>query len=561
MNLRQLVLFLALPAALVHAQERSQARSMVMTDRGIVATSQTLASQAGAQVLARGGSAVDAAIAANAMLGLVEPMMDGIGGDLFVIYYEAKSGKLYGYNGSGRAGRNMSIAALKAKGFFNMPTKGIHTVTVPGAVEGWDQLHKKFGKLPWRDLLQPAIYHAKNGFPVTEIIQYDWESGTSALRTDDNARRVFLNAQGRAPQPGEVFKNPELAKAYSILADGGAAAYYKGPIAQAILATSKRLGGLLTAEDLSTHQGEWVEPISTTYRGWKVSELPPNGQGIGALQMLNLFEKFDLPGMDPLSAAALHLKIEAQKLAYQDLRKYVGDPRFVKVPVAGMLDKDYAAERAKLISLERANCETSPGMPPAKGSGNTIYLSVVDREGNIASWIQSISDLWGSHVVVDGMGFTLHDRGGGFLFDESQANALAPGKRPFHTIIPGFMQKGTQSIGFGIMRGLNQSQAHAQFVSYVADHGANIQMALEGTRFTRRSYQGCDVLIESRVPAAELDKLRALGHYVDVRGAYSGQMGGGQAVMYDAATGVKFGGSSPRKDGAAIPEPVAYWPK
>jgi gamma-glutamyltranspeptidase/glutathione hydrolase len=561
MSFRQLFCLAALPLVLSQAQERTQARSVVMTSHGIVATSQTLASQAGAQVLARGGSAVDAAIAANAMLGLVEPMMDGIGGDLFVIYYEAKTGKLYGYNGSGRAGRNVSIAALKAKGLFSMPTKGIHTVTVPGAVEGWDQLHKKFGKLPWRDLLQPAIYHAKNGFPVTEIIQYDWEAGISALRSDDNGRRVFLNAQGRAPQPGDVFKNPELAKAYGILADGGAAAFYKGPIAQAILQTSKRLGGLLTSEDLATHQGEWVEPISATYRGWKIFELPPNGQGIGALQMLNLFEKFDLPSMDPLSAPALHLKIEAQKLAYQDLLRYVGDPRFVKVPVGGMLDKGYAAERAKLISADRANCTTSPGMPPVKGSGNTIYLSVVDRDGNIASWIQSISDMWGSYVVVDGLGFTLHDRGSGFVFDESQANSLAPGKRPFHTIIPGFMQKGTQSIGFGIMRGLNQSQAHAQFVSYLVDHGANIQAALEGARFTRRSLQGCEVLIENRVPAAELEKLRSLGHSIDVRGAYSGMMGGGQAVMFDSATGVKFGASSPRKDGAAIPEPVSYWPK
>lgn len=553
------VLVVLMVSAIAGAQEREQARSMVITRQGIVATAQTLASQAGAQVLARGGSAVDAAIAANALLGVVEPMMNGIGGDLFVIYYEAKTGKLYGYNGSGAAGRAMSIAALKAKGLVAMPSKGIHTVTVPGAVEGWERLHRRFGKLPWRDLMQPAIYYAREGFPVTEIIQWDWENGQSALASDDNARRVFLPG-GRAPKIGEVFRNPELAKAYSILADGGAAAFYKGSIAQAILATSKRLGGLLTAEDLASHQGEWVEPIFTDYRGWRVYELPPNGQGIGALQMLNLFERFDLPKMNPLSAEALHIKIEAQKLAYADLRAYVGDPRFVSVPVRGMLDKRYAAARALAIDPTKASCAVSAG-DVAKTSGNTTYLSVVDRDGNIASWIQSISDMWGSYVVVDGMGFHLHDRGSGFSFDEKHPNALAPGKRPFHTIIPGFMQKGTQHIGFGIMRGMNQSLAHAQFVSYLADHGANIQMALEGARFTRRELTGCDVMIESRVPAAELDKLRAIGHHVDVRAAYSGQMGGGQAVMFDSATGIKYGASSPRKDGAAIPQPDPFWVK
>lgn len=558
MNVRLLVAS-ALATLTLAAQERQLARSMVMTDKGIVATSQTLASQAGAQVLARGGSAVDAAIAANAMLGLVEPMMDGIGGDLFVLYYEAKTGKLYGYNGSGRAGKNVSIEALKKLGHSTMPDKGIHTVTVPGAVEGWGALHKKFGKLPWRDLFAPAIQTAKNGFPVTEIIQSDWAASEGSLRGDENARRVFLPG-GKAPGVGDVFRNPELAKAYAILADGGVESYYKGPIAQAILATSKRLGGLLTAEDLASHQGEWVEPISTTYRGWKVYELPPNGQGIGALMMLNLFEPFALSGMDPLSAQALHLKIEAQKLAYHDLRQYVGDPRFVKVPVAGLLDKRYAAARAKLMKADRASCDFEFG-DPGKVSGNTIYLATIDKEGNIASWIQSISDIWGSNVVVDGLGFHLHDRGSGFRFDEKHANALAPGKRPFHTIIPGFMQKGDENIGFGIMRGLNQSQAHAQFVSWIADHGANLQGAIELPRFTRRQIDGCSVLIESRVPASELDKLRAMGHQVDARAPYSGQMGGGQAVMFNSRTRVKSASSDPRKDGAAVPEPEAFWAK
>lgn len=544
--------------SLCPAQERQQARSMVATRQGIVATSQTLASQAGAAVLARGGSAVDAAIAANAVLGVVEPMMCGIGGDLFVIYYEAKTGKLYGYNGSGAAAKAMSVEALQAKGSYSMPAKGIHTVTVPGTVEGWEALHKKFGRLPWRDVFQPAIYYSREGFPVTEIIHWEWQNSEYALRSDGNAQRVFLPA-GRAPAVGEIFKNPELAKAYSILADGGAASYYKGPIGQALLATSRKLGGLLTAEDLASHRGEWVEPISTTYRGWRVWELPPNGQGIGALQMLNLFERFDLPKMNPLSAEALHAKIESQKLAFQDLRQYVGDPRFVKVPVASLLDKEYASERARLVAADRAACDVSAGT--FKASGNTVYLAAIDREGNIASWIQSISDIWGSGVVVEGMGFHLHDRGSGFVFDSSAANALKPGKRPFHTIIPGFLEKDSTKIGFGIMRGMNQAQAHAQFVSYVADHGANIQMALEGARFTRRATSGCDVMIEGRVPAEQIEKLRGWGHMVDLKGAYSGWMGGGQSVMLDGSTGVKYGGSSPRKDGAAIPEPDPYFGK
>jgi gamma-glutamyltranspeptidase/glutathione hydrolase len=550
--------FLAL--GLMFAQERDQARSVVYSRGGIVATSQTLASQAGAQVLARGGSAVDAAIAANAVLGVVEPMMNGIGGDVFVLYFEAKTGKLYGYNGSGRAGRNMSIAALKAKGFSSMPGKGIHAATVPGAVEGWDAVHKRFGKLPWAELFRPAIHYAREGFPVTEIIQWDWENSAAALRGDDNARRIFL-PNGKVPAIGELFRNPELAKAYAILADGGPASFYKGPIAQAILATSKRLDGLLTAEDLAANKGEWVEPISSTYRGWDVYELPPNGQGIGALMMLNLFERFDLPKMNPLSAEALHIKIESQKLAYADLLKYVGDPKFVDVPVKGLLDRQYAAERAAKLDLAKANCDVPPGQPAVKISSNTIYLAVVDREGNVASWIQSVADIWGSNVVVDGMGFHLHDRASGFQFDESHANALVPNKRPFHTIIPGFMRKGSMNIGFGIMRGLNQSQAHAQFVSYIADHAANIQMALEGARFTRRDRGGCGVMIESRVPAAEIEKLRAMGHVVDARGNYSAMMGGGQAVAFDSATGVKMGASSPRKDGAAIPEPEKFWIK
>lgn len=549
-----LALVAALPAA---AQERSYGRSPVIAQRGIVATSQTLASQAGAMILARGGSAVDAAIAANAVLGVVEPMMNGMGGDLFAIHWNAKTGKLTGINASGWTPKKMSIESLKKKEIYAMPSSGIHTVTVPGAVDGWEKMHKKFGRLPWRDLFQPAIYYARHGFPVTEIIQFDWDAGQYKLSADDNARRVFLQ-DGKAPAVGAIFKNPELAHAYEIVADGGAAAFYRGPVGDAILKTSRRLGGTMEANDLAEFQSEWVDPISTTYRGWKVYELPPNGQGIGALSMLNIMENFPLAEYGPMSVETYHYKIEAQKLSVQDLKRYVGDPRFSKIPVEGLLSKSYAKDRSKLILADRANCDTEPGTPPATGR-ETIYLSVIDADGNIVSWIQSISDYFGSGVVVDGMGFHLHDRAGGMTFDTDHPNAVAPRKRPFHTIIPGFMEKDSQHIGFGIMRGINQAQAQAQFVSNVADHGMNIQGALEAPRFTRLYVGGCDVRIEARVPHEVRTELEKRGHSLTVLGDYSGYMGGGQAVMRDSKTGVNYGASSPRKDGAAIPEPDPYF--
>jgi len=537
------------------AQERWQARSMVISSRGIAATSQTLASQAGAQILARGGSAVDAAIAANAVLSVVEPMMCGIGGDLFAIHYEAKTGSLSGINGSGWAGKGQTLEAYKAKGLFGIPSTGIHTATVPGAVDGWWQMHKKFGKLPWAELFQPAIYYARNGFPVTEIIQEDWAGTARKLAGDENARKYWL-VDGRAPRVGEMFKVPALGDALELIAKGGRDAFYLGPIARSILKTSKRLGGTLEAADLAEFTSEWIAPIAVDYRGWKVYEMPPNGQGIAALMMLNLMEKFGLPGMEQRSAEAMHLKIEAQKLAYRDLYAYVADPRQAKVPVGGMLSKEYAAARAKGISLDAANCDTKPGEPEM---GHTIYLSVIDKDGNTLSWIQSISDMWGSGVAVDDYAFHLHDRGGNFSSDPAHPNVLAARKRPFHTIIPGFMEKGQVKIAFGIMRGGNQAQAHAQFVSNVVDHNMNIQAALEAPRFTRRSVEGCGVMLEGRLDAAAMEKLKALGHYVDWRAEYSGQMGGGQAVMLDSVTRMHYGASSPRKDGAAIPEADPYF--
>jgi gamma-glutamyltranspeptidase/glutathione hydrolase len=543
-------------AAALSAQERWQARSMVISQRGIVATSQTLASQAGAQILARGGSTVDAAIAANAVLAVVEPMMCGMGGDMFAIYWDAKTGKLTGINASGWAARGQSIDWLKKQGAYSMPTTGIQTVTVPGAVDGWEKMHKRFGKLPWRDLFQPAIYFAKNGFPVTEIIQYDWDGTTAKLSLDENARRVFLK-DGKAPQVGEIFRNPELARAFELVAAGGAQAFYRGPIRDAILKTSKRLGGALAAEDFEQFQSEWVQPLAIDYRGWKVYQLPPNGQGAGTLEMLNIMAQFPLPEYAQNSADAFHFKIEAQKLAFQDSRRFIADPRIAKVPTEGLLSKEYAKERASGISAKEANCNTTPGKPP--GGGNTVYLTAIDAEGNIASWIQSISDTWGSGVAVDGMGFHLHDRGGAFSFDPAHPNALGPRKRPFHTIIPGFMEKDDLHIAFGIMRGMNQAQAQAQFVSNVADHRMNIQAALEAPRFTKITLGGCDVRIEARVPPEARDELTRRGHSLTVGGEYSGYMGGGQAVMRDSRNKVNYGASSPRKDGAAIPEPDAYF--
>ena len=531
------------------AQDRSHARSMVITQYGIVATSHVQASQAGAQVLARGGSAADAAIAANAVLGVTEPMMNGIGGDLFAIYWDAKSGKLYGLNASGWAPKGLSIAYLRAKDVNAMPQLGIDSVTVPGAVAGWEQLHTRFGKLAWKELLQPAIFYAENGYPVPELIHGYWSDAEQL--TDPESRRVYLPG-GKVPRIGDIFRNADLAKALRLIADNGANAFYRGVVATAILSTSKELGGTMVAEDLAEFSPEWVEPISTTYRDWKIYELPPNGQGMAALEMLNIMEATPASADGPLSVPELHKKIEAMKLAYEDLYRYNADPRFAKVPVKGLLSKEYAKERAKLIDPAKANCEVAPGEPPAS---ETTYLSVVDREGNIVSLIQSNYEAFGSGITVRGMGFALQDRGALFKLDPNHPNALAPRKRPFHTIIPAFMERGNQHIGFGIMGGANQPVAHAQFVSNVVDYGMNVQAALENARFTVSPERGCNILIESRVKPDVREKLATMGHKLNVQGDYSSRMGRGQAVLHDSTTKVNYGGSDARADGSAEPEP------
>jgi gamma-glutamyltranspeptidase/glutathione hydrolase len=536
----------------VQAQDRSQARSMVISKGGIVASESPLASQAGVRILESGGNAVDAAIATNAMMGVVEPMMNGIGGDLFAIVYDAKANKLYGLNASGWAPKGLTIEFLQKQGLKEMPQKGINSVTVPGAVEGWQKLADKFGRKKLADDLAAAIATARGGFPVPEITALYWAGDVDALRSNEAATKVYLPGD-RAPKTGEIFRNEDLAWSLQQIAAHGREAYYKGEIAAKILAAEKKHGGVMTAEDLSQFSAEWVEPISTTYHDWTVFELPPNGQGMAALEMLNILEATPLgqKGYEFGTAKALHLMIEAKKLAYGDLKRYIGDPRGQKLPVEQLLSKEWAAQRAKQIR-ERANCDVGGGDLPT--GNDTTYLSVVDRDGNMVSLIQSNYSGFGSDIVAEGTGFVLHNRGGLFVLDAKSPNALAGRKRPLHTIIPAFAQKGDTRMAFGIMGGWNQSQAHTQFIVDIADYKMNIQAALEAPRFTKISFSGCDVQMENRFSQKSREELKALGHEIQLRGTFSSNVGGGQAVLRDFSGGVNYGASDPRKDGAAIAE-------
>jgi gamma-glutamyltranspeptidase/glutathione hydrolase len=546
-------IFCLMPFFTLQAQDRSQARSMVISRDGMVAAESPLAAQAGVRILEHGGNAVDAAIAANAAMGVVAPMMNGVGGDLFVIVYDVKANKLYGLNASGWAPKDLTIEFLHNHGLRDMPQQGIHSVTVPGAVDGWQKLADRFGRKKLSEDLAAAIKIAQDGFPVPELTAGVWAATTDLLRGDTAASQTYL-IQDHAPRVGEVFRNPDLAWSLQQIADHGGDAFYKGEIAKKILESMKHHGGVMTAQDLAEYSGEWVEPIPTTYRDWTVFELPPNGQGLAALEMLNIMEKFPLgqKGWEFGSTNALHTMIEAKKLAYADLVKYIGDPRQQKLPVTTLLSKEWAAQRAKLIDPAHANCDASAG--ELRGGSDTTYLSVVDREGNMVSLIQSNFAAFGSGIVAGGTGFVLHDRGGLFTLDPESPNALAGRKRPLHTIIPAFAQKGDTRMAFGIMGGWNQSQAHAQFVADIADFKMNIQAALEAPRFSKHSFGGCDVFLENRFSGNVRNELAGKGHKIDLRGAFSSVAGGGQAVLRDFATGINYGASDPRKDGQVSAE-------
>jgi gamma-glutamyltranspeptidase/glutathione hydrolase len=519
-------------------------------------------------VLAEGGHAVDAAVAANAVMGVVCPMMCGVGGDLFAIVCE-HDGTLHGVNASGWAPAGLTPEFLERVHGPGMPETGVHSVTVPGAVAGWSLLLERFGRTPLARLLEPATAFADEGFPVAEITSEEWHNQASFLRGDPEAARTFL-PDGRPLVFGGIFRNADLAWTYRQIAANGSDAFYRGEIARRLVAGLERRGATLALDDLADFRAQWAEPISTTYRGWDIFELPPNGAGIAALMMLNIVEAAGLEApafaegsgaAGHNSADALHTLIEAKKLAYADMLRHVADPGFADVPIAAMLSKEYARERAALIDMAQAQARVAPGslklaghaMFSSEGGGDTTYLSVVDRDGNMVSLIQSNFASFGSGVVAEGTGFPLQNRGALFTLDRAHPNLLAPRKRPLHTIIPAYMSNASTRIAFGIMGGWNQSQAHAQFVSNIVDHTMNIQAALEAPRFTKLSFEGNDVAVEQRISAEVQQDLVRRGHELEVQGDFCSLMGGGQAVA--RREGVNYGASDPRKDGCAVPEP------
>jgi len=538
-------------------------RSMVTTKYGIVAASHPLAARAGVQILERGGHAVDAAIATNAVLNLMEPAMNGIGGDLFAIVYDAKADRLYGMNASGWSPSGLTPELLASKGQTRVG-RDIYSVTVPGAVAGWEMMRARFGRQPMADLLAPAIHYAEEGFPITEVVAGQFASAAKLLSQHPNSKSTYLLDGDRVPTEGDLFRNPGLAASLRRIAEQGRDGFYRGQTAEAIVALSRELGGTMTMADLAEYEAEWVEPIESTYHGWTVSELPPNGSGIAALMMLNIMERYPMKEYGFHSPQAMHVMIEAKKLAYADMLRYVGEPQGARIPVATLLSGAHADARAKLIDPAKAACQVAPAHLDAvtnNPEGNdTIYLSVIDKDGNIVSLIQSVYSGFGTGLVPEGTGFALHNRGQLFTLEPNHVNTLAPRKRPVHTIIPAFLRKDDIRIGFGIMGGWNQSQAHAQFVSNIVDYGMTIQQALEAGRFTKGSFTGCDVSIEALVPETTREALAALGHEIRLVAPRSGTFGWGQAVM-GRADGTHFGASEPRHDGAAIPEaPQVFGP-
>lgn len=565
-------------------------RSEVLARHGMVCTSVPAATEVGIDILKRGGSAVDAAIAANATLGLMEPVSNGIGGDLFAIVYSAKENKLYGINGSGRSPLALSYDQMKSElarlHRETIPPVGMLPISVPGTVDAWAELHKRFGKLKLSDDLAPAIRYAEEGFPVTELIAYYWAFGPRLYKGLPGAflETYTLDGKGRTPAKGDIFKNPALAKTLRLIAEKGRDAFYKGEIADKVDEFMRANGGLLRKPDFEKHTSTWVEPVSTSYRGYDVFELPPNGQGIAALQMLNILEGFDLRAMGRNSPETLHTMIEAKKIAWADRAKFYADPAFAKIPLAGLLSKSYAAERRKLIDpnhatkkIEAGNPKNGVGAPPRRSAetsargragsssviddGDTIYLCTADDEGNMVSLIQSNYRGMGSGIVVPGLGFMFQDRGELFSMDPSHANVYAPGKRPFHTIIPGFVMKdGKPWEAFGVMGGGMQPQGHVQVLTNQIDFGLNVQEAGDASRWQheddneptgeKMTESGGYVEVESGIPYETVRELRKKGH--DMRFGVGGY-GGYQAIRVEMHDGqrVYLGASESRKDGMA----------
>ncbi len=549
-------------------------RSPVLAQHGMVASEQPLASEAAVEVLKKGGSAVDAAIAANAMIGLMQPVLNGIGGDMFAIVYDPKTHKLYGYNGSGWSPKGRDLAkmtaeveaAYKKAGMepkAHIPPVGSLPITVPGAVDGWFALHDKFGKLPMTEVLAPAIHYATIGFPVTQLVSVYWKGNMAAfeknkglIEESDNARATYM-PNGHMPAEGEIFKNPDLANTLSMIAKGGRDAYYKGPIAHTIDAYFKRIGGDLRYEDFADFHGEWVDPVSVNYRGYDVYELPPNGQGMAALQMLQILKGYDLKKMGAGSADTLTALLEAKRLAYEDLAKWYADPRFYHAPIKGLLSDAYADERRKLIDLSHANPNIGPGDPQLH-NGDTIYLTAADKDGMMVSLIQSNYRGMGSGLVADHLGFMFQDRGELYSLNPNAANVYAPRKRPFQTIIPGFVMKdGQPFLSFGLMGGDMQPQGHVQVLTDIIDFGMNVQEADDAARW--RHYGGAEptgepstgvgtVEMESGFDPTVKAELEKRGYKIT---GGSGNFGGYQAIMR-APNGVYWGASEMRKDGEVV---------
>jgi len=551
------------------------ARSPVIAPNGIAATSQPLASQVAVDVLKQGGSAVDAAIAANAVLGLVEPTGNGIGGDLYAIVYDPETDDVYGLNASGRSPQSLSYDQLQEElgDTDQIPLVGALPVSVPGTVSGWEMLHERFGERSMADNLAPAIQYARDGFPLSQVIAYYWDRNIQAFQyyeeqgtlTDDNWRETYLiegeDGEMRAPREGEMFRNADLANTLELIAENGADAFYEGEIAQTIDRYMERVGGYLTAEDLADHTSDWVEPESVTYRGVEVFELPPNGQGIAALQMLQILEAYDIADMGHNSTDYLHVQTEAKKLVFEDRARFYADMDFADIPIEELLSEEYAAERRSLIEMDGVLSEPSHGDPRAVVSdrleqGDTIYLTVADKSGMMVSLIQSNYAGMGSGLVPDGLGFMLQDRGALFTMEKGHPNVYEPGKRPFHTIIPAFAKKdGEPWLSFGVMGGAMQPQGHVQIICNMVDFGMNVQEAGDAARYRHRgstsptgeAMDGRGTLhLESGVSQNVVNALRGRGHAVEVD---AGGYGGYQAIMWDPEEGVYWGGTEMRKDG------------